>query len=94
MAAVREDTVRAGSAVEGMNSLVRMRPSRPRRLTQPMRNLKRLYGNCRRFRFGPGKNACAHLILGMGLPTFDFWELLHRDPDPLTRILSTRGNAG
>src|SRR5262249_37405811 len=94
MAAVLADTVRASSAVEGMNSVLRMQQSRHRRMTQPMLDLKRLYWNCRPFRSGPRKDACPYRILGLDLPTFDFWELLHVDPDQLTQELSTQGNAG
>ncbi|WP_206108292.1 hypothetical protein, partial [Paludisphaera soli] len=41
--AVLRDTHRAGSAVEGMNSVLRMHQSRHRRMTRPMLDLKRLY---------------------------------------------------
>jgi hypothetical protein len=42
IAAILEDTVRASSAVECMNSVLRMQQSRHRRMTQPMLDLKRL----------------------------------------------------
>jgi hypothetical protein len=76
VAAVLEDTVRASSAVECMNSVLRMQQSRHRRMTQPMLDLKRLYWNCRPFRSGPRKEVCPYRALGLALPTFDFWELL------------------
>jgi hypothetical protein len=93
VAAVLGDTVRASSAVECMNSVLRMQQSRHRRMTQPMLDLKRLYWNCRPFRSGPRKDACPYRVLGLELPTDDFWELLHADPARLTQQLSTPGNA-
>jgi hypothetical protein len=93
VAAVLGDTVRASSAVECMNSVLRMQQSRHRRMTQPMLDLKRLYWNCRPFRSGPRKDACPYRALGLVLPTYDLWELLHNDPARLTQQLSTPGNA-
>ena len=87
------DTVRASSAVECMNSVLRMQQSRHRRMTQPMLDLKRLYWNCRAFDSGPRKDACPYRALGLELPNDDFWELLHTDPARLTQQLSTQGNA-
>jgi hypothetical protein len=89
VAAVLESTVRASSAVECMNSVLRMQQSRHRRMTQPMLDLKRLYWNCRPFRSGPRKDACPYQALGLELPTYDFWTLLQSDPDELTQELST-----
>lgn len=94
VAAVLGGTVRASSAVECMNSVLRMQQSRHRRMTQPMLDLKRLYWNSRPFRSGPRKGACPYQALGLALPTFDFWELLHCDPARLTQELSTQGNGG
>jgi hypothetical protein len=93
VAAVLGDTVRASSAVECMNSVLRMQQSRHRRMTQPMLDLKRLYWNCRAFRSGPRKDACPYRALGLTLPTYDFWELLHADPAQLAQQLSTQRNA-
>ena len=93
VAAVLGDTVRASSAVECMNSVLRMQQSRHRRMTQPMLDLKRLYWNCRPFRSGPRKDACPYQALGLELPTYDFWELLHTDPAQLTQQLSTQRKA-
>jgi len=93
VAAVLSDTHRASSAVECMNSVLRMQQARHRRMTQPMLDLKRLYWNCRPFRSGPRKDACPYRALGLELPTYDFWELLHADPARLTQQLSTQGNA-
>ena len=93
VAAVLGETVRASSAVECRNSALRMQQSRHRRMTQPMRDLKRLYLNGRAFRSGPRKDACPYRPLGLELPTHDFWELLRADPAQLTQQLSTQGNA-
>lgn len=92
IAAVLWDTFRASSAVEGMNSVLRVQQSRHRRMTQPMLDLKRLYWNCHAFRSGPRQDACPYQALGLTLPTYDFWELLHTDPDRLAQELSTQEN--
>ena len=89
VAAVLESTVRASSAVECMNSVLRMQQSRHRRMTQPMLDLKRLYWNCRPFRSGPRKDVCPYQALGLKLPTYDFWTLLQSDPEKLAQELST-----
>jgi hypothetical protein len=93
VSAVLSDTFRASSAVECMNSVLRMQQSRHRRMTQPMLDLKRLYWNCHRFRSGPRKKACPYQVLGLDLPTFDFWTLLRADPQELAQRLSTARNA-
>jgi hypothetical protein len=90
VAAVLGATVRASSAVECMNSVLRMQQCRHRRMTQSMLDLKRLYWNCHEFRSGPRKNACPYQALGLAVPTFDFWELLHTDPAQLAQRLSTQ----
>lgn len=84
VAAVLRDTFRASSAVECMNSVLRMQQSRHRRMTQPMLDLKRLYWNTRPFRSGPRVSRSPYQTLGLELPTFDFWELLHTEPARLT----------
>ena len=93
VSAVISDTFRASSAVECMNSVLRMQQSRHRRMTQPMLDLKRLYWNCHRFRGGPRDKACPYEVLGLVLPSFDFWTLLRADPGDLTQRLSTARNA-
>ena len=82
--------VRASSAVECMNSVLRMQQGRQRRMSQGMLDLKRLYGNCRRFRSGRRKDRCPYQLLGLQLPSYDFWELLHTDPAQLTQEPSTK----
>jgi len=93
VAAVLKDTFRASSAVECMNSVLRMQQSRHKRMTQPMLDLKRLYWNCHRFGAGPRRKACPYQVLGLNLPTFDFWRLLQADPKELAQRLSTARNA-
>lgn len=93
VSAVLLDTFRASSAVECMNSVLRMQQSRHKRMTQPMLDLKRLYWNCHSFRSGPRKKACPYRALGLELPTYDFWTLLQTDPRDLTQRLSTARNA-
>jgi hypothetical protein len=92
VAAVLGATARASSAVECMNSVLRMRQSRHRRMTQAMLDLKRLYWNSHRFGSGPRKKVCPYQKLGLKLETFDFWGLLQADPAQLTQQLSAKGN--
>ncbi len=92
VSAVLGDTFRASSAVECINSVLRMQQSRHRRMTQPMLDLKRLYWNCHPFRSGPRKDVCPYRALGLELPTFDFWTLLQADPKELAQRLSTARN--
>jgi hypothetical protein len=93
VSAVLLDTFRASSAVECMNSVLRMQQSRHKVMTQPMLDLKRLYWNCHPLRSGPRKKACPYRVLGLELPTYDFWTLLQTDPRDLTQRLSTARNA-
>ena len=76
MAAVLGRAVRASSAVECLNSGLRMHQSRHRTLTQGMLDLKRLYWNTRVFRGGKRKGRCPYEHLGLALPRYDFWGLL------------------
>src|SRR4051794_4700384 len=76
-------TVRASSAVECMNSVIRMHQARHRGLTQPLLDLKRLYWNCREFDEGKRRGRCPYAHLGLELPSYDLWELLQRSPDEL-----------
>jgi hypothetical protein len=76
-------TVRASSAVECMNSVIRMHQVRHRSLTQPLLDLKRLYWNCRAFDDGRRRGRCPYEHLGLKLPSYDFWELLQRSPQGL-----------
>jgi hypothetical protein len=80
-------TVRASSAVEGINSVLRMHQSRHRKMTQGMLDLKRLYWNCRRPTSGRRKGKSPYELLGVALPSTDFWTLLAHSPRP-TETLS------
>jgi hypothetical protein len=86
--AILASTFRASSAVECMNSVLRMQQSRHKRMTQPMLDLKRLYWNCHVLKAGKRKDHCPYQKLGLTLPTFDFWELLQSNPTRLAQKLS------
>ena len=94
IAAVLERTCRASSAVECLNSVLRMQQSRHRRMTQPMLDLKRLFWNCHRFDSGPRRGLSPYQALGLKLPTFDFWALLQTDLQKLTQTPSTAQDPG
>jgi hypothetical protein len=93
VSAVLRDTFRANGAVECMNGVLRMQQSRHKVVTQPMRDLKRLYWNCHEFPSGPRKKACPYQVLGLELPTNDFWMPLRADPKELTQRLSVSQHA-
>lgn len=76
VSAVLRTTVRASSAVEGMNSVLRMQQGRHRRMTQGLLDLKRLYWNSRRLRTGPRRKRSPYELLGVPLPSTNFWTLL------------------
>ena len=88
VATILRQTVRASSAVECMNSVLRMHQGRHRTVTQPMLDLKRLYWNCRPFRSGKRRARSPYELLGLPLPTTDWWQLLHTPPADLTQELS------
>ena len=79
VSAVLRATVRASSAVECMNSVLRMHQGRHRTMTQGMLDLKRLYWNCRAFRGGKRKGKCPYEHLGLKLPSAEFWDLLQEE---------------
>lgn len=76
VAQVLRTTVRASSAVEGINSVLRMQQGRHRKMTQGLLDLKRLYWNCRRLQTGKRRGRCPYEMLGVPLPSTDFWTLL------------------
>jgi hypothetical protein len=76
VSAVLRSTVRASSAVEGMNSVLRMQQGRHRRITQGLLDLKRLYWNGRKLTTGKRRGKSPYEHLGVPLPTTDFWTLL------------------
>lgn len=89
VSAVLVSTVRASSAVEGINSVLRMQQCRHRRITQGLLDLKRLYWNCRRLPTGQRRDHSPYEMLGVALPTTDFWTLLQTPPEKLTELLSS-----
>jgi hypothetical protein len=82
---------RASSLVECINSVARMQQSRHRRMTQGLLDLKRLYWNCREFRTGRRRKKTPYELLGLRLPTKDWWELLKLTPERLRQQLSASG---
>jgi hypothetical protein len=89
VAAVLRHTVRASSAVECMNSVLRMHQGRHRTVTRPMLDLKRLYWNCRPFQSGKRRGHSPYELLGLRLPTTDWWQLLHTSLADSTQELSS-----
>jgi hypothetical protein len=69
-------TVRASSAVECMNSVLRMHQARHKTVNQGLLDLKRLYWNSRAFREGKRRGRCPYEHLGLKLPSYRFWDLL------------------
>jgi hypothetical protein len=86
---VLRGVVRSSSVVEGVNSVLRMHQGRHRSLSQGLLDLKRLYWNCRTFASGRRHGRCPYELLGVLLPTYDFQELLQRNPEELAQELST-----
>ena len=80
--------VRASSVVECLNSVVRMHQARQKTLSQALLDLKRLYWNCREFREGKRAQSCPYEHLGLDLPSYDWWDLLLREPDHIQPKLS------
>jgi hypothetical protein len=82
VARVLRQAVRASSAVECMNSVLRMHQSRHRTVTQGLLDLKRLYWNCREFREGKRRRQSPYELLGLNLPSYRFWDLLWMPTPP------------
>ena len=89
VSAVLARVVRASSAVECVNSVVRLHQARHRKLTQALLDLKRLYWNGRSFISGKRKGRCPYEPLGLRLPTCDPWRLPQMNPAKLKQQLST-----
>jgi hypothetical protein len=89
VARVLSRVVRASSVVECLNSVVRMHQARHRTLSQPLLDLKRLYWNCREFTEGKRRKRCPYQHLGLQLPSYDWWELLHTEPEKIRPRVST-----
>jgi hypothetical protein len=83
VAAVLWTTVRASSAVEGINSVLRMQQGRHRKMTQGLLDLKRLYWNCRKLQTGKRRRHSPYELLGVPLPSIDFWTLLSGPLQPV-----------
>jgi hypothetical protein len=79
---------RASSLVECLNSVARMQQGRHRKMTQGLLDLKRLYWNCRAFRTGHRRGRSPYALLGLRLPTADWWELLQLAPEQLRQALA------
>ena len=82
--------VRASSAVECVNSVVRMQQGRHRHVSQGLLDLKRLYWNCRVFREGKRKGKSPYALLGLHLPSADWWQLLQMTPEEVEQKLLTQ----
>jgi hypothetical protein len=82
--------VRASSAVECVNSVVRMHQGRHRHVSQGLLDLKRLYWNCRVFHEGKRKGKSPYDLLGLHLPSTDWWQLLQMTPEELAQKLLTQ----
>ena len=91
VAGVLRRVLRASSAVECVNSVVRMHQGRHRNLSQELLDLKRLYWNCRSFVSGKRRGRCPYQHLGLKLPSYDPWVLLQMDPEELEKQLSSSG---
>jgi hypothetical protein len=89
VSAVLGDVVRASSAVECVNSVVRMHQSRHKNLSQGLLDLKRLYFNCHGFTEGKRKGRCPYQLLRLQLPSFDPWTLLQMNPKQVEDLLSS-----
>src|SRR5206468_4092818 len=86
--ATRRGVWRASSLVECIKSVARMQQGRHRKMTQGLLDLKRLYWNGRRFRTGRRRDRTPYELLGLRLPTTDWWELLQLPPEQLRQALS------
>jgi hypothetical protein len=88
--AILRQSWRGSSAVEGLNSVLRMQQGRHRRLSQGLLDLKRLYWNCRPLRTGQRKKQTPYARLGLRLPAMTWWQLLHLSPGQLQQHLSAQ----
>jgi hypothetical protein len=80
--AIFRTTWRASSLVECINSVLRMRQARHRKLSQGLLDLKRLYGNCHTFRTGRRRGKTPYEMLGVPWPEgLGWWEVLKWSPE-------------
>jgi hypothetical protein len=89
VAAELASVVRASSVVECVNSVLRMHQGRHRGMSQGLLDLKRLYWNTRVLGSGRRRGKCPYQLLGVPLPSYDFWTLLQSDTEKLEQQLST-----
>jgi hypothetical protein len=82
--------VRARSAVECVNSVGRRHQGRHRHVSQGLLDLKRLYWNCRVFREGKRKGQSPYALLGLHLPSAEWWQLLQMAPEEVEQKLLTQ----
>jgi hypothetical protein len=75
VASVLGREVRASSAAECVNSVLRMHQARHRGLSQGLMDLKCRYWNTRAFGGGRRRGRCPHEHLGLNLPGGGFWSL-------------------
>jgi hypothetical protein len=87
---LRRHAVRASSAVECVNSVVRMHQGRHRHVSQALLDLKRLYWNCHVLREGKRKGQSPYALLGLHLPSSNWWQLLQMAPEELAQKLLTQ----
>ena len=80
-------SVRASSAVECVNSVLRMQQARQRNVGQGMLDLKRLWWNTRKFGSGKRKKKSPYELLGVP-EVGEFWAVLTTAPEELARRLS------
>ena len=88
--ALLRHAVRASSAVECVHRVVRMHPGRHRHVSQGLLALKRLYWHCRIFREGKRQGKSPYALLGLHLPSSDWWQLLQMAPEELEQKLLTQ----
>ena len=79
---------RSSSSVEGINSALRMRQARQKRLTQGLLDLQRLYWNLHPFVAGRRKGTHPYGRLGLTLPAGGWWAVLNMPPEQLQQQLS------
>ena len=77
----------ASRLVEYVNSVARMQQARHRRMTQGLRDLKRLYWNLRRFRTGRREHQTPSNLRGLKLADLKFRRVPQADPTGLRNQL-------
>jgi hypothetical protein len=86
---ILRNTWRASSLVECINSVLRMQQARHRKMSQGLRDLKRLYWNSHTFRTGRRRGQTPYEILRVPWPEgLRWWDLLKWSPEQLRDKLS------